>query len=1188
MRLKGLELQGFKSFADRTVLDFENGITAVVGPNGSGKSNISDAMRWVMGEQSAKSLRGGSMQDVIFSGTQKRKPLGYAEVSLIIDNSDKKLPVDFEEVVVTRRLFRSGESEYYINKSSVRLRDIHELFMDTGVGRDGYSIIGQGKIAEIVNTKSDDRRTMFEEAAGITKFRYRKEEAERKLSHTNDNVTRVNDIISEIEGQIGPLKVQSEKAKKYLNLRDKLKVLEVNVSLKNIVKYRKLIEEVAGQMETLNAQLTDINNKIEENERQTEQIFNNISEAEKFAEENRNKQQISIQTLSEYKSDIEVLKSKIDGNNDNIKRIKSEIEELNAKFDEIEKSVMDEEIGFNELKDREKALNDNARELEQKLLDFDRESAKDNEDINSINTEIIENMNTVANIRSKISNCKALIQSYEERAETVKRELSDKKGDIERLCFNVDELEKDYNNLNNDHSELKNKLDVERTEYLKLVSECNEAEEELHKTKNNLEQSISRQKLLKDMEKSFDNYSRSVKAVMNEFSNGNLKGVKLYGTVAGLVDVSKEYSTAIEIALGASAQYIVTETEEDAKKSIEFLKRTKQGRATFLPVSAAKNSDFKEKGIETCKGYIGIASELIDYDKKYDAVISGLLGRVVVVDNIDNAVALSRKYSYKFRVVTLSGELLAPGGSMSGGSKNNTNGIFARSNEIIELEDIIKDLTTKSNELENKYIKLNSIVEQKKAYVETLQEDVSVKNNELIKIQSDLTHYNTFKESLIEGQKAMNNELTQLEVQVEDMEKQITLYESEIETVNSKIAAFEKEIDLKRERLGIDLKSREEIVEKIGNIKIELNTVLKDVEMYNQRISMVNLRKQEITVNISQKEKNIEEINGVNDDINEDIDFKTEQIESINEEIASLNEIIKNSEDARKEAQESIKKQQEINKKLRDNQLVVQQEQSRVESKKTKTDVELENIINKLWEDYELTITTAEELRAEIPDNAVRQINDIKAEIKGLGNINIDAIEEYNQVGERYEFLKTQRDDLVEAQNNLQQVIEDMVMIMKQQFSEKFAVINKHFGNTFVQLFGGGKAELVLTEPKDVLNSGVEINVQPPGKAVKSMMQLSGGEQAFVSIALLFAILKVRPAPFCVLDEIEAALDDVNVVRFADYLKKFSNDSQFIVVTHRRGTMEAANILYGVTMQEQGVSRLLSLNIDDVVDMNIK
>jgi len=1188
MRLKGLELQGFKSFADRTVLDFENGITAVVGPNGSGKSNISDAIRWVMGEQSAKSLRGGNMQDVIFAGTQKRKPLGYAEVSLIVDNSDKTLPIDFEEVVVTRRLFRSGESEYYINKSSVRLRDIHELFMDTGVGRDGYSIIGQGKISEIISTKSEDRRTMFEEAAGITKFRYRKEEAERKLAHTSDNVTRVNDIITEIEGQIGPLKQQSEKAKKFLNLRDKLKVLEVNVTLKNVVKYRKLIEEVGGQIETLNAQLDEINKKLEDNEKQTEKIFNDINDTEKFVEENRQKQDQNREVLSEYKSDIGVLKSRIDGNNENIKRIEAEILELNNKFDEIEQSVQGEEGGFTELKNKQTSLNEEIKSLEQKLIDFDKESTTSNEQIDSINTDIIENMNTVANLRSKISNYKALIQSFTERSEVVKRELDEKKADIERLCNNVDELQHSSDRLSKESNELKAELDNQRAEYLKHVAESTALEEELHGSKNLLQQSVSRQKLLKDMEKSFDNYNRSVKAVMNEYNNGSLKGVKLYGTVAGLVNVDKEYATAIEVALGASAQYIVTETEEDAKKSIEFLKRTKQGRATFLPVSAAKGGTFNEPGVEKCDGYLGIASDLIEYEKKYDNVIKGLLGRVVVFDNIDNAVKVARKYSYKFRVVTLSGELLAPGGSMSGGSRNNSNGLFARANEIVELDSTINDLNAKVEKLESDYSAILLKTEEKKKTVEDMQNIVTEKNNELIKIQSDLTHYKSFTDSLLEGQKAMNSELEQLGAQVVDMDKEIEIHTAEIDSINAKIAAMEKEIEQKRERLGIDSKSREEIVEKINYIKIQLNTVMKDVEMYNQRIAAFDLRKQEINLNIEQKKKNIEEMRDVNDDINDDIEFKNEQIDAINEEIEALNSLIEKSENSRKVAQESIKKQQEENKKLRDNQMVVQQEQSRVESKKAKTDVELENIINKLWEDYELTITTAEEFCTEIPDNAVKQINDIKSEIKNLGNINIDAIEEYNQVGERYEFLKTQRDDLVEAQNNLQQVIEDMVQIMRVQFTEKFAVINKHFGETFVQLFGGGKAELVLTEPKDVLNSGVEINVQPPGKAVKSMLQLSGGEQAFVSIALLFAILKVRPAPFCVLDEIEAALDDVNVYRFADYLKKFSNNSQFIVVTHRRGTMESANILYGVTMQEQGVSRLLSLNIDDVVDMKLE
>ncbi len=1187
MRLKGLELQGFKSFADRTVLDFENGITAVVGPNGSGKSNISDAMRWVMGEQSAKSLRGGNMQDVIFSGTQKRKPLGYAEVSIIIDNSDKQLPIDFEEVIVTRRLFRSGESEYYINKSSVRLKDIHELFMDTGVGRDGYSIIGQGKISEIISTKSEDRRTMFEEAAGITKFRYRKEEAERKLAHTSDNVTRVNDIITEIEGQIGPLKQQSKKAKKFLNLRDKLKVLEVNVALKNIVKYRSLIEEVGGQMANLNAQLEDINKQIEENEMQTEKIFSDINNAEKFVEENRQKQEQNREILSEYKSDIEVLKSKIDGNNDNIKRIEAEISELNGKFDEIEQLVQGEEGGFTELKNKQLSFNEEIKNLEQKLVDFDKESAQGNEEIDSINTEIIENMNNVANLRSKISNYKALIQSFNERSEAIKKELDDKKDDIDNLCNNVDDLQKNHDELSAESVSLKDKLEAEHLEYLKKVSESTALENKLQESKNLLQQSVSRQKLLKDMEKSFDNYNRSVKAVMNEYNNGAIKGVKLYGTVASLVTVDKQYSTSIEVALGGSAQYIVTETEDDAKKSIEFLKRTKQGRATFLPVSAAKGGLLNEQGIDKCDGYLGIASELIEYDNKYDNVIKGLLGRVIVVDNIDNAVKIARKYSYKFRIVTLSGELLAPGGSMSGGSRNNAGGLFARANEIVELETAIKDLTLKVEDLEKKYSLIIVEAEEKKKIVEDMQTNVTEKNNQLIKLQSDLSHYRTFMESLLKGQESMNNELVQLDTQVADMDKEIEVYTAQIDAVNSKISTMEKEVQQKRERLGIDSKSREEIVENINGIKLQLNTVIKDVEMYNQRIAAFDLRKQEITLNIEQKKKNIDEMHCVNDDIYSDIEFKTEQIDAINEEIEELNNVIENSENSRKEAQESIRKQQEENKNLRDNQFVIQQEQSRVESKITKTDVELENIINKLWEDYELTTSTAEELRADIPDNAVKQINEIKTEIKGLGNINVDAIEEYNQVGERYEFLKGQRDDLVEAQNNLQQVIEDMVQIMRQQFTEKFGIINKHFGETFKQLFGGGKAELVLTEPKDVLNSGVEINVQPPGKAVKNMLQLSGGEQAFVSIALLFAILKVRPAPFCVLDEIEAALDDVNVYRFADYLKRFSNDSQFIVVTHRRGTMEAANILYGVTMQEQGISRLLSLNIDDVVDMNI-
>ena len=1187
MRLKGLELQGFKSFADRTVLDFENGITAVVGPNGSGKSNISDAMRWVMGEQSAKSLRGGSMQDVIFSGTQKRKPLGFAEVSLIIDNSDKQLPVDFDEVVVTRRLFRSGESEYYINKSSVRLKDIHELFMDTGVGRDGYSVIGQGKIAEIVNTKSEDRRSMFEEAAGITKFRYRKEEAERKLSHTNDNVLRVNDIITEIEGQIGPLKQQSEKAIKYLNLRDKLKVLEVNVALRNIVKYRALIDEVGGQVDIINSQLNDVNVKIEDNEKKTEDIFNKINQAEQFSEENREKQKSMEEELSQFKSDIDVLKSRIDGNNENIKRIKLEISELNSKFDEVEKSISAEENGFEELKSKKSAINSELERLESGLYDFDKNTAEDNKQIDDLNAQIISSLSKIADIRSKISNFNALIQSYTERTAVIEKELEDKAKDYENLQKNVKNLENTTADFSQNLDVITKKLDVENSALGALTSDLSKAEADLNNNRQELQQSISRQKLLKDLEKSFDNYSKSVKAVMKEHDGGELSSLKLYGTVASLVKVEKEYSTAIEVALGAAAQNIVVETEEDAKKSIEFLKRTKQGRATFLPVSAAKGGFLAEKNIENCNGYIGIASDIISFDKKYENVISGLLGRVVVVDNIDNAVKMARNYSYKFRIVTLTGELLAPGGSMSGGSRSNTSGLFARASEIVELDSIIKTLEVKVKKSEEFYNEVKGKLERKKNEVDVLKNDITNKNNELIKHKADLDHSKAFLDTVSAAKDSMEAELSQISGNIEKMTAEIAVNNSEIEAVNSRIDALEKEISAKKEHLGNTSATREQIITDINNKRIELNSVEKDIESYRERVAAADSRKQEISLNIDQKNNNIAEMNEANDALSDDIEFKKEQIESITEEIEELKVAVANSETSRKEAQESIKAQQEENKKLREEQMKLQQEQSRVDSKKTKSEVELENIINKLWEDYELTASTAEELRSEIPDNAVKQINDIKSQIKDLGNINIDAIEEYKQVGERYEFLKSQRDDLVEAKKNLEQVISDMLLIMKEQFTDKFAVINKHFSETFVQLFGGGKAELSLTDPHDVLNSGVEINVQPPGKAVKSMLQLSGGEQAFVSIALLFAILKVRPSPFCVLDEIEAALDDVNVFRFADYLKKFSKNSQFIVVTHRRGTMEAANILYGVTMQEQGVSRLLSLNIDDVVKMDI-
>ncbi len=1187
MRLKGLEMQGFKSFADRTVLDFKDGVTAVVGPNGSGKSNISDAIRWVMGEMSAKSLRGGNMQDIIFSGTEKRKPLGFAEVSLIIDNADKALGVDFDEVVVTRRLFRSGESEYFINKSSVRLKDIHELFMDTGVGREGYSIIGQGKIAEIINTKSEDRRSMFEEAAGITKFRYRKEEAERKLSHTNENVLRVNDIITEIEGQIGPLKQQSEKAKKYLNLRDKLKVLEVNVALKNIASYKSGLEEVGKQVSDLTSQLDKIRTLVEEKESVTAEVYQKITDTETLVQQKREKLDANRAELTSFETDISVLKSRIEGNVANIKRIEQEIADLNLKYDEAEKSVVTEQEQINELTLKRDGLNSKHAELENQLLAFDNEERLHNENIDSINTEIIALLNEVANLRAKISNFNALIQSYMERKDAIDKDISSRSADLLKLKENESKIKSDYESALEENTKLQKSYDDENKELSDLASKLDKLIKEDLNVREELQSAVSRQKLLKDLEKSFDNYSRSVKAVMTAFDGGQLSGVSLYGTVASLVKVESKYTTAIEVSLGAAAQNIVTATEEDAKRAIEYLKKTKQGRATFLPVSAAKGAKLDDGNVKSSRGYIGLASELVEYDHKYKNVIEGLLGKVVVVDNIDNAVKIAKDNSYRFRIVTLSGELLAPGGSMSGGSHSHSSGLFARANELVELEKKIPGLQLNAESVSKELVKVRTLHDDKVASVDRIKADLSEKSGELLRLKSDLLHAGEFIESVQSSKTALDVELKHLDTQVAEMQRSITVHESEIEAVNSNIAAMEKEVEQKRSELGNKYAEREKITASINEVRDAIIEIDKSIGIFDQKIEMVNQRKQEISLNIGQKKENISEMSSVNEDIESDIEFKKEQIESLNEELLTLRKEIDDSENSRKQAQETIRVFQEEHKKLLEDQMRVQQEQGRVESKKARAEAELESIINRLWEDYELTVTTAEELKTDVPSDAGKQVNSLKDEIKSLGNINIDAIEEYKQVSERYEFLSTQRDDLVAAKKNLEQVIADMILIMKSQFSEKFGIINKHFGETFSELFGGGKAELSLTDPDDVLNSGVEINVQPPGKAVKSMLQLSGGEQAFVSIALLFAILKVRPSPFCVLDEIEAALDDVNVVRFAEYLKKFSKKSQFIVVTHRRGTMQSANILYGITMQEQGVSKLLSIDIDKVMEMKL-
>jgi chromosome segregation protein len=1190
MYLKKLEAQGFKSFADKVCMEFGKGITAIVGPNGSGKSNIADAIRWVMGEQSAKTLRGGSMQDVIFAGTQRRKALGFAEVSLYVDNTEKHLPIDYDEVVITRRVFRSGESEYFINKASCRLKDIHELFMDTGVGRDGYSIIGQGKIAEIIGSKAEDRRQIFEEAAGITKYRYRKEEAERKLERTKENVTRIDDIITELQLQLEPLGLQAEKAKKFLNLRDRLKVLEVNVSLDNIEKFKKIKEETDAICSDVGAQLFSVKEKIEKLEEDNTRLFEEMRLCGEEMEAKQELQSENVATLSNLKSDIEVLKSKIGYNNESVRRIETEIDELNLKIVELEQSLSDKDGDIEGLLAKEADLQRAISALEEEVSALARSEQEKNIAAQQIGAEIIEKMNQASSARSKIGNYKALSDSFEARAEAIEKELSTKEKEYQDLAVSteeirllLDEKNKAVSQLSQKHRHISREIDTKQEEF-------QNKQKNRQQIQISLEKAQSRGRLLEDMEKSFDNYSKSVRAVMQSHQNGELKGTGILGTVAQLLKVPEKYTLAMEAALGAIMQNIVTKTEEDAKRAIEFLKRTKAGRATFLPVSASRGGILEEKGLEQNKGYIALASRLVSYDKSIEPVVNYLLGRVVVVDSIDSAVAMARKYNYRFRIVTLEGDLLTPGGAMSGGSRSGGVGLFARANELRQLKKAIEQLEADFEKAGCEVEDIKQELEQYNDKAREIAHQLKQANEECISLDLKLKHSQDLLESMEKGRQASILEQSQISQRISEMAKEISTLEREIQLLSEDTAELEKQADIHKAQSQTAASQREEKSGELVSLKMSLADVKKDIQLHSERVELVMARKLEIERSIDIKEQNIEEIQDKNEDLLDDIEFKSQQTSEIEEENIELKEEIERLRTRRRQIEEEIKEKQQELAKEREAQLKLKEELSRIENRRTKTEVELENTISRLWEEYELTISTAQQLRTDVGSisTAQKEIASLRNEIKSLGNINIDAIEEYASIKERFDFLTSQRSDLVEAQKDLEKVIYDMVSIMKEQFFEKFKVINENFSEVFAEIFGGGSAKLSLTEPDNVLESGVNIDVQPPGKAVKNMILLSGGEQALVSIALLFAILKVRPAPFCVLDEIEAALDDVNVYRFADFLKRFAQDSQFIVVTHRRGTMEAANMLYGVTMQEQGVTNILALNIDQVEIEGVK
>ena len=1180
MYLKRLELQGFKSFADKTVLELMPGITTVIGPNGSGKSNISDAIRWVLGEQSMKSLRGTKSLDIIFAGTQNRKSLGFAEASLVFDNSDGALPIEYTEVTVTRKIYRSGETGYYINKVPCRLKDVLELFMDTGIGKDGYSIIGQGKIDEILSNKSEDRRHIFEEAAGIVKYRTRKQESEKKLEHTKLNLLRINDILTEIEGNLEPLQMQADKAKKYLNLREELKNIEIGLFVYNIEKYKQDLEKVVQDIEIMQSQCNDEEGRLERVKILKEELKSSIDEITETIENMSNIGFESQKQIEQLNSDINVAKTRIANNNENNDRYLKEIEEQNAKIQELKDEIEQKEAKKDNLKQNkekfEKELNEKQEELD-KLTE--KLSSKELE-IEGYKHTVEENTDKKYELQSEINAQNINYQNFEKRQAQIKQEMQSTISELDGTRLNKEDIAKQFNEIENKKNKAQNSLN----EVAKQREEANQKIKSFESNINILSSEMrikeSRLKFLIETEKEKEGYIKSVKSLLKDCENIKELGKGMNGVLANIIEVPDELQTAIEMCLGASLQNIVTETETDAKRLVEHLRKNNLGRASFLPISSVRGKKLdKIKGNES--GVIGIASDLVKYNKKYEQIILNLLGRTVIVDNMDTAIKVAKQNGYTFRIVTKEGDLINPSGAITGGSvAKKTVNILGRGKEIEKLEKEIKNLKQKIEKLEN----------DKQNYEESIEGILELSANLEKELQEIDITYATEKQKVI----SINENIEKLEKRLNRLkEEQANLEKQKEEAVSTKgdlQVEINKIVEQNEELSKIitefaelnkdDQKYIDDLNFDITNLKISVSSFDESEASIQEIQERINQELENAHTSIENKNTQIEQIKKDNEDLEKSIEETLQKIEEIKESVNSSSSKIEELKKERAQKSEKLSKQEEEMtakfKVIEDlkGQLV------KLDVKKTKIEEDINGIINKMWEEYELTPNNAEQYQK--PENVAltqRRVNNLRTEIRELGSVNVDSIEEYKNLKDRYDFMSEQRLDLENTMSKLRKVISDMTQIMKEQFKEKFKVINKNFGEVFAELFGGGKAELTLEDEENILECGIDITVQPPGKKLQNMMLLSGGEKAFTAIALLFAILKINPAPFCVLDEIEAALDDVNVFRYADYLKKFTDNTQFLVITHRKGTMEVADTVYGVTMEESGISKLLSMKL---------
>lgn len=1181
MFLKRLEMHGFKSFADKTILEFMPGITTVIGPNGSGKSNISDCIRWVLGEQSMKSLRGAKSEDIIFAGTQNRKSLGYAEASIVFDNSDNKLPIEYNEVIVTRRIYRSGETGYFINKTPCRLKDVLELFMDTGIGKDGYSIIGQGKIDEILSNKSEDRRRIFEEAAGIVKYRTRKVESERKLEQVKLNLLRINDIISEIENNIGPLKTQSEKAKKFLDLREELKNIEVGLFLYNIENYKKQTEEILENIDIFETQKVreeeSLNNIQSEKEELRQLVDSLIEEIEKTQnlgfEGNKRKEQ--------YNSEIAIFSEKITNNKENYERYAVEIEELENRNKELEEEKNQKEQKRNNLFNNKEKFETELKQKEEELEKYSKTLSDKELEIEDKKKIVQENVDKKYEVISQINTEKANFDNLGKRENSLKNEIQENISELDSSRTNREEMAKNFYDIEKRKNEIEKSLESMKQEKEKSSEKLKDFETQINTYQSEFRIKEARHKFLVETEKEKEGYTKSVKLLMEAIEKNPSLSRGVHGVLANLMSVDKKYETAIEMTLGGAIQNIVTNTEEEAKRLVNYLRENNLGRASFLPISSVNGSKLTGVNSKGIDGVIGIASDLVKTDKKYDGIILNLLGRTVIVDDIENSIKLAKQNSYKFKIVTLKGDVINPSGAISGGSvATKTVSILGRGKEIKELEkelenlkniidkiqkekceyeESISEILVKFEEKQRQYQELEITYATEKQKIDTLELEIVKLEAKLAKSREDLEKTKKEKEENLEKQDEYSKEIMELDNQNSKLNEVI----EEFTNVNKD---NQKYID----DLNFD----------ITNLKISVSSFDESETSINEMMDRINLDIQNNTTSITNKKNLREKILIDNTEIENKIEETKQRISDLEKEIlGSTEKAEKLKQDRTQKSEKLIKIEKNIeeqNTRLED----IRNQISKLDLKKSKIELELNQVIDKMWEEYELTPNTAGEVqKIENPSSVQKQVNELRRSIRDLGSINVDSIKEYKETKERYDFMCEQRLDLEESSNKLKKVISEMTDTMKVQFAEQFKIINKNFSEVFKELFGGGKAELILTDSENILECGIDITVQPPGKKLQNMMLLSGGERAFTAIALLFAILKMNPAPFCVLDEIEAALDDVNVYRFAEYLKKFSKDSQFLVITHRKGTMEAADTVYGITMEEKGISKLLSMKL---------